>query len=124
MTILENSVSPEKYGWNAEQPAMAWGNADLAVAPWGASACAKSIAYQIGGISFALFPEGDVQLTLDPALRDFAIYPPKKRTSCDVNISVSLVDESSDASRASRCFIPAVCGRSLKSDLGNGTDTA
>jgi hypothetical protein len=92
MAILENPVSQEKYGWNAEHPAMARGSADLAVAPWDATACAKSIAYQIGGISFALFPEGDVQLTLDPALRDFAIYPPKKRTSCDVNLSVSLVD--------------------------------
>ena len=49
---------------------------------------ATRMAYQIGGISFGMFSEGDVLLTLDPALRDFAVYP----GICDVHIRVSLVD--------------------------------
>ena len=52
----------------------------------------NSAAYQIGGISFGMFSEGDVWLALDSALREFAL-PVAASRNCDVNIRVSLVDQ-------------------------------
>ena len=49
------------------------------------------VAYQIGGISFGMFSDDDVPLTLDPSLRDFVLKPVMSRL-CDVNMRVSMVD--------------------------------
>jgi hypothetical protein len=80
MTTLQTATSPDLCGWNAEQP----GARPFRVA--------KQIAYRIGRISFRLYADEDVELTLDPALRDFAVTPGALPENCDVNISVSLVD--------------------------------
>jgi hypothetical protein len=49
------------------------------------------VAYQIGGISFGMFSDDDVSLSLDPSLRDFVLEPLVSRL-CDVNIRVSMMD--------------------------------
>lgn len=60
---------------------------------------ASSIAYRIGGISFGMFSDGDVQIMLDPALNDFAVSP----ENCAVNMSVSLA-EALEVPRGTRLF--------------------
>jgi hypothetical protein len=75
MATLQIPVSTELRDWKVE------------------ASGAPVIAYQIGGISFGMIAEGNLELTLDPALRDFAVYPPAAiADSCDVNMRVSLVD--------------------------------
>jgi hypothetical protein len=49
------------------------------------------VAYQIGGISFGMFSDDDVPLTLDRSLHDFVCKSLVSRR-CDVNIRVSMVD--------------------------------
>jgi hypothetical protein len=47
------------------------------------------IAFRVGGTSFGLFPRTDIELALDPELRDFAIAP----SSCDVRVGVSWTND-------------------------------
>ena len=49
------------------------------------------VAYQIGGISFGVFSDDDMPLSLDPSLDDFVLNPVVSRL-CDVNIHLSMMD--------------------------------
>jgi hypothetical protein len=51
----------------------------------------SGVAYSIGGISFGMFSNDDVSLTLDPGLSDFAVNPFFSEI-CDVNMRVSIVE--------------------------------
>jgi hypothetical protein len=51
----------------------------------------SGVAYSIGGISFGMFSNDEVSLTLDPGLSDFAVNPFFSEI-CDVNMRVSIVD--------------------------------
>jgi hypothetical protein len=73
MANLNTLVLPELCDWNSEQIG------------------SSRVAYQIGGISFGMFSDEDVPLTLDPGLSDFAVNPFFSEI-CDVNIRVSMVD--------------------------------
>ena len=73
MANLNTLVLPELCAWNSEEIGT------------------SRAAYQIGGISFGMFSDDDVPLTLDPALRDFAVTPLFSE-NCDVNMRVSIVD--------------------------------
>ncbi len=102
MATLLTAVSSELHGCNPEQ---LLGNAHLPAVTDGDSRWARSretisnrVAYQIGGISFGMFSDGDVSLALDSALRDFEV-PASASESCDVNIRVSLVDQLSALQR-------------------------
>lgn len=55
------------------------------------------LAFRVGGTSFDLFNDGDVPLTLDPALRDFAVEP---SSGCGVKIQVDWTDELDIPARA------------------------
>src|ERR1700676_2646745 len=50
-------------------------------------------AYKIGGIAFRMFCDGEVPLTLDPEIRDFAVNPRSFAEAYDINICVSLVEK-------------------------------
>jgi hypothetical protein len=73
MPNFDTLVLPERCDSNAEQIGTA------------------GVAYSIGGISFRMFSDEEVLLTLDPALRDFAMNPFLSEI-CDVNMRVSIVD--------------------------------
>lgn len=73
MANLNTLVLPELCDWNSEQIG------------------SSRVAYQIGGITFGMFSNDDVPLTLDPALHDFAVTPFLSEI-CDVNMRVSIVD--------------------------------
>ncbi len=49
---------------------------------------AQRLAFRVGGTSFGLFSEEDIEMVLDPGLRDFEIEP----TSSDIQIQVSWTD--------------------------------
>ncbi|MEQ1352634.1 MAG: hypothetical protein ABLT11_01370 [Candidatus Acidiferrum sp.] len=96
MATLLTAVSPELHGCNPEQ---LLGNAHLPTfidsdskRVSTAKNISHNVAYQIGGISFGMFSDGDVLLELDPALREFAVQP-STPGNCDVNIRVSLIDQ-------------------------------
>lgn len=96
MATLLTAVSPELHGCNHEH---LLGNVHLPTVTDGDSKCASTaknisanVSYQIGGISFGMFSDGDVLLELDPALRDFEVSSAAPE-NCDVNIRVSLVDQ-------------------------------
>lgn len=103
MATLLTAVSSELHGCNPEQ---LLANVNLpAVTDRDSSWRARStenisnrVAYQIGGISFGMFSDGEVLLALDSALRDFEV-PVAPSEICDVNIRVSLVDELPTAQR-------------------------
>jgi hypothetical protein len=73
MANFDTLVLPELCDWNSEQIG------------------SSRVAYQIGGISFGMFSDDNVAVTLDPALRDFAMNPSLSEI-CDVNMGVSIVD--------------------------------
>jgi hypothetical protein len=73
MANLNTLVLPELCDWHSEQIG------------------SSRVAYQIGGISFGMFSDDDVPLTLDPGLSDFAVNLFFSEI-CDVNIRVSMVD--------------------------------
>jgi len=75
MATLQIPVSPEFLACNPQQ-----------------SAGSLRIAYAIGGISFGMFADRGVLLTLDPGIRDFALNAEIAK-KCDVNIRVSAVDK-------------------------------
>lgn len=97
MATLLTAVNSELHGCNPEQ---LLANVNLpAVTDHDSSWRARStenisnrVAYQIGGISFGMFSDGEVLLALDSALRDFEV-PVAASEICDVNIRVSLVDQ-------------------------------
>src|ERR1700687_2441727 len=54
--------------------------------PW--HPAARQLAYRIAGITFGLVAEGDLHLTLDPELRQFAV----EAGSCDVDLRIGWAD--------------------------------
>jgi hypothetical protein len=60
---------------------------------------APQLACRIGGITFGLIAEGDLLLTLDPELREFAV----EASSCDVSLRISWTD-SLEAPRSAPLF--------------------
>ena len=92
MATLHTAVTSELHGCNPEQ---LLGNVHLAADAGSKRADSENFhraAYQIGGISFGMFSDGDVLLALDSALHEFAV-PAVAPKNCDVNIHVSLVDQ-------------------------------
>jgi hypothetical protein len=75
MATLQIPVAPEILACNPHQ-----------------SAGSSRIAYEIGGISFGMFADRGVALTLDPGIRDFALNAEIAK-KCDVNIHVSAIDK-------------------------------
>jgi hypothetical protein len=60
---------------------------------------APPLAYRIGGITFGLVAEGDLRLTLDQELREFAV----EAGSCDVDLRIAWAD-SLDVPRSAPLF--------------------
>jgi hypothetical protein len=75
MATLQSPISSGKSACNAHQ-----------------SAGSSRVAYEIGGISFGMFADRGVALTLDKGIRDFALDAEVAK-KCDVNIHVSAVNK-------------------------------
>jgi hypothetical protein len=100
MATLHTAVTSELHGYNPEQLLGKGKLASGTASKRGSSekSVPHSVAYQIGGISFGMFSDGDVLLALDSALHEFAV-PVIAPKNCDVNIRVSLVDQLSAPQR-------------------------
>jgi hypothetical protein len=75
MATLQIPVSPENFACNPHQ-----------------STGSSRTAYEVGGISFGMFADRGVALTLDPGIRDFALNAEIAK-KCDVSIHVSAIDK-------------------------------